>query len=146
MAKIAFKFKTRTIDYNTLQESVAKIGHSNHIYKYVPRFHRRQDRKKIQFKRERFIPAFLTMKKIHLQNKTSLQRFGESKKTRLLIKSFFWTCFPPISIDKNGEKDIFSIKGVLYCCFNAMKLPFSWRIEMFSKTEPILIKYVWYEI
>ena len=81
MAKIAFKFKTRTIDYNTLQESVTKIGHSNHIYKYVPRFHRRQDRKKIQFKRERFIPTFLTMKKIHLQNKTSLQRFGESKKT-----------------------------------------------------------------
>ena len=86
------------------------------------------------------------MKKIHLQNKTSLQRFGESKQNRLLIKSFFWTCFPPISIDKNGQKDIFNIKSALYRCFNAMKLPFSWRIEMFSKTEPILIKYVWYEI
>ena len=33
MARIVSKFKTRTIDYNTLQESVAKIGHSNHIYK-----------------------------------------------------------------------------------------------------------------
>ena len=37
MARIAFKFKTRTIDYNTLKESVAKIGHSNLIQKYVPR-------------------------------------------------------------------------------------------------------------
>ena len=82
MAKIAFKFKTRTINYNTLQESVAKIGHSNHIYKYVPRFHRRQDTKKIQFKTERFIPAFLTMKKntFAKQNFTSML-WREQKKT-----------------------------------------------------------------
>ena len=50
MTRIAFKFKTRTVDYNTLQESVAKIGHSNHIYKYVPRFHRRQDKKKFSLR------------------------------------------------------------------------------------------------
>ena len=61
----------------------------------------------------------------------------------------YWTGFPPIGIDKNAQKDISNIKGKLYCRFNAMKLSFSWRIEiylMFSKTEPILIKYISYEI
>ena len=80
MTKIAFKFKTRTVDYNTLQESVAKIGHSNHIYKYVPRFHRRQDKKKIQFKRERFIPAFLTMEKYICKTKLHFNTLARAKK------------------------------------------------------------------
>ena len=113
MAKIAFKFKTRTIDYNTLQESVAKIGHSNHIYKYVPRFHGRQDRKKIQFKRERFIPAFLTMKIIHLQNKISFNALARPKKNRLLIKSFFGPVSRQLALIKMA-KTIFSVLKA-YC-------------------------------
>ena len=68
MARIAFKFKTRTIDYNTLKESVAKIGHSNHIQKYVPRCHRRQEN---SVQERAFHSGFLDNEKKKLQNKTS---------------------------------------------------------------------------
>ena len=85
IARIISKFKTRTIVYSTLRKSVAKIGHSTHIYKHISRSTYRiigAKIKKIQFKRERFIPAFFKMKKyIHLRNKTLIQHFGNGKKT-----------------------------------------------------------------
>ena len=84
MARIVSKFKTTTIVYSILQKSAAKIGYSTHIYEHMSRITYRiisATIKKIPFKRERFIPAFLTTKNIYLQNKTSIQHFGKGKKT-----------------------------------------------------------------
>ena len=137
MARIAFKFKTRTIDYNTLKESVAKIGHSN----LIQRCHRRQEN---SVQERAFHSGFLDNEKTNCKTKLHFNNSARAKKPPF-NQIFFWTCFPSIRIDKNRQKGISNMKGVLYCRFNATKLPFSWRIEiylMFSKTEPILIKYI----
>ena len=85
MARIAFKFKTRIIDYNTLKESVAKIGHSNLIQKYVPRCHRRQEN---SVQERAFHSGFLdNEKKIAKQN--FILTIRREQRNRLLIKSFF---------------------------------------------------------
>ena len=86
MARIAFKFKTRTIDYNTLQESVAKIGHSNHTYKYVPRFHRRQEN---SVQERAFHSGFLDNEKKIFAKQNFILTIWREQRNRLLIKSFF---------------------------------------------------------
>ena len=131
IARIVSKFKTRTIVYSTLRKSVAKIGHSTHIYKHISRSTCiiGAKIKKNSVQERAFHSGFLYNEKIYSFAKQNFNStLWQRQENRLLTKSFFWTCFPPISIDKNGQKDIFNIKGVLYCCFNAMKLPFSWRI------------------
>ena len=128
IARIVSKFKTRTIVYSTLRKSVAKIGHSTHIYKHISRSTYRiigAKIKKNSVQERAFHSGFLYNEKIYSFAKQNFNStLWQRQENRLLTKSFFWTCFPPISIDKNGQKDIFNIKGVLYCCFNAMKLPF----------------------
>ena len=80
MARIVSKFKTRTIDYSTLQESVAKIGHSNHTYMYVPRFHRRQD-KKNSVQERAFHSGFLDNETILFAKQNHYSTLTRAKKT-----------------------------------------------------------------
>ena len=123
ITRIVSKFKTSTIVYSTLQKSADKIGRSTHIITC-----RAFIGAKITVHTGRaFHSGFFDNEKRPICKTKRQWRWPKNPPFKLNPPS--WTCFPPISIDKNGK---FS------CCLDAIKLHFMTNLSQFDVFQKLI--------